>query len=231
MSKRPLAKIMVAVDLVILTVREGQFQVLLIERDNEPFRGMSALPGGFIRPGESPDVAAVRELEEEAGLSGLHLEQLRAYGEPDRDPRGHILSVAYLAILPNLPEPVAGSDAAGAVWASVDRALAGSPLVAFDHRTILADAVERARTKLERTTLATRFCPDVFTIGELRQVYEVVWGAEYIDPRNFHRKVVGAEGFVEPTGEKRSLETGRPASLYRRGTEEIRDLYPPMLRH
>jgi len=215
-----------AVDLAILTVRDGRLQVLVIERGNEPFRGRDALPGGFLRTGEDLRRAAVRELSEETGLDGeaLHLEQLATYGAPDRDPRGRVVSVAYLAIAPNLPIPTAGSDARRARWLPVDE-IAGA--LAFDHDDILREAVERARARLEFTTLATVFCGQTFTIGDLRRVYEAVWDLP-LDPRNFSRKVAHTEGFVHPTGTKRMPETGRPAALYRRGP--ARTLYPPILR-
>jgi ADP-ribose pyrophosphatase YjhB (NUDIX family) len=215
----------VAVDLVILTIRHGQLNVLLIERGREPFRHQLALPGGFVHADEDLDGAAVRELKEETNIEGgdLHLEQVRTYGSPDRDPRGRVASVAYLAIAPDLPVPRAGTDAATAQW----RPVSGTYRLAFDHDIILRDAVERARSKLEYSPLATAFCQPQFTIGELREVYEAVWGIP-LDPRNFHRKVTGVEGFVVPTGDRRSPGIGRPATLYRRGDATI--LYPPMLR-
>jgi len=215
-----------AVDLAVLTVREGRLQVLVITRGNEPFRGRPALPGGFLRPGEDVDRAAVRELGEETGLDGskLHLEQLATYGAPERDPRGRVVSVAHLAMMPDLPIPTAGSDASSAAWAPVETVLGQ---LAFDHDKILADAVERSRRLLEYTTLATAFCSPRFTIGDLRAVYEVVWG-QPVDPRNFSRKVMNTEGFVEATGEKRMPEVGRPAGLFRRGPAQI--LNPPILR-
>jgi len=226
MSDRDHAYLRLAVDLAILTVREGALQALIITRANEPFRGRPALPGGFLRGDEDIADAAVRELGEETGLDGtaLHLEQVAVYGAPGRDPRGRIVSVAYLAIMPDLPLPTAGSDASTAAWMPVD-AVRGT--LAFDHDTILADAVERARTRLEFTTLATAFCAPEFTIGDLRAVYEVVWG-ETLDPRNFSRKVISTAGFVEPTGAKRVPEVGRPAALYQAGTETA--LTPPILR-
>jgi 8-oxo-dGTP diphosphatase len=226
-SGRPHATIRLTVDLVVLTVREDSLQVLLIERGNPPFQGLPALPGGFLRPSEPIDAAARRELVEETSIdaSRFHLEQLHTYGDPDRDPRGRIVTVAYLAIAPNLPIPVAGSDARSARWMPVDSALATG--LAFDHAQILTDAVEAARAKLEYTTLATAFCGDNFTIAELRNVYEVVWGVP-VDPRNFSRKVNNTAGFVEATGGKRIPETGRPAALYRRGNATA--LLPPMLR-
>ena len=215
-----------AVDLAILTVREDALQVLVITRANDPFRGRPALPGGFLRENEDIPDAAVRELGEETGLDGtrLHLEQLKAYGAPERDPRGRVVSVAYLAIMPDLPLPVAGSDASTAAWAPVDKV---HGTLSFDHDTILEDAVERARTRLEFTTLATTFCGPTFTIGDLRNVYEVVWG-HTLDPRNFNRKVVNTPGFVEPTGERRIPEVGRPAVLYRSGPGKT--LNPPIMR-
>jgi 8-oxo-dGTP diphosphatase len=217
----------VTVDLAILTVREDRLHVLLVERSNEPYRGQSALPGGFLREGEDLEEAAVRELAEETSLDGgdLHLEQLATYGQPSRDPRGRVVTVAYLAIAPDLPIPTAGSDARSARWASVE-AVTGT--LAFDHDQILADAVERARSRLESTPLATAFCGDTFTMGDLRRVYEVVWGTP-LDPRNFSRKVAHTEGFVQPTGGKRVPDTGRPAVLYRRGSALA--LNPPLLRN
>jgi len=223
-----LPKLTLAVDLAILTVRENQLQVLVIERGIEPYRGQSALPGGFVLDGEDLPVAARRELAEETDLdpdeTDLHLEQLATYGAPNRDPRGRVVSVAYLAIAPNLPIPAAGSDASGARWAPVHDV---RTTLAFDHTKILDDAVERARAKLEYTTLAARFCEREFTIGDLRHVYEVVWNMT-LDPRNFSRKVANSEGFVEPTGGKRVPETGRPAALYQRGWAQA--LNPPLTR-
>lgn len=227
MADRDHLLLRLAVDLAILTVRENRLHVLVIERANEPYRGKAALPGGFLRADEDLREAAERELAEETGLDGgsLHLEQLATYGAPDRDPRGRVVSVAYLTIAPDLPIPVAGSDARTAAWMPIDE-VCGK--LAFDHGQILDDAVERARNILEYTTLATAFCAPVFTISDLRHVYEVVWNTP-LDPRNFNRKVATTEGFVVPTGAKRAPETGRPAALYRRGT--ARTLNPPLLRN
>jgi 8-oxo-dGTP diphosphatase len=217
----------VTVDLVVLTVRDDCLQLLTIERVLEPYQGRRALPGGFLRPRDRTlHLAALRELKEEAGLDGrpLHLEQLGTYGDIGRDSRGRVVSVAFLALAPDLPVPKASADARDARWSPVDE-VRGS--LAFDHDTMLTDGLERARAKLEYTTLATQFCPPTFTIGDLRRVYEVVWGTT-LDPRNFNRKVASTEGFVRPTGEMRRSGTGRPAALYERG--EATALYPPMLR-
>ncbi|GAB3451228.1 NUDIX domain-containing protein [Kineococcus endophyticus] len=215
----------VTVDLVVLTVRAGALHVLLVERGEEPFLGRWALPGGFVRPDEDLPGAASRELQEETGLPrGLvHLEQVATYGAPDRDPRQRVVTVCYLALAPDLPVPRAGTDAADARWAPV----ADLPDLAFDHDVLLADAVERARAKLEYTPLATAFCPPEFTVAELRRVYEAVWGTT-LDARNFHRKVTGAAGFLEPTGGTTTRDGGRPATLFRRGPATT--LHPPLLR-
>jgi 8-oxo-dGTP diphosphatase len=226
MPDRPRLLLQLTVDLAILTVREDRLNVLVIERDNPPYQGQLALPGGFLRADEDLRSAAVRELAEETGLDGrhFHLDQLGAYGQPDRDPRGPVVTVAYLAIAPDLPLPVAGSDARSARWVPVEE-LRGK--LAFDHNQILDEAVEAARSRLELTTVATAFCEDQFTIGDLRHVYEVVWGTS-LDPRNFSRKVAHTDGFVVATGGKRIPETGRPAALYRAGPARL--LSPPLLR-
>jgi 8-oxo-dGTP diphosphatase len=138
-----------------------------------------------------------------------------------------VISVAYLAISPGLPEPVAGTDAAGARWVPVDDVLSSALPLAFDHERIVADGVERARSKLEHSSLATAFCGPVFTLAELQQVYEAVWGVR-LDPRNFYRKIQGTQDFVIEVGPAKKNGAGRPARLFRRGPVNV--LYPPMLR-
>lgn len=222
--------VLLAVDLVILTLRESHLHVLLVERGIEPFKGALALPGGFLRHAEEDLAAAAhRELEEEAAMDveTLHLEHLGVYGTPGRDPRGRVVSVAYLAIAPRLPEPTAGTDAAGARWERADQVLSGSLELAFDHRRIVEDGVESARAKLERSALATAFCGPTFTITDLQRVYEAVWGIP-LDPRNFYRKVQKTSGFIVPAGPERKTTTGRPARLFRAGPRKV--LYPPMVR-
>lgn len=221
--------VLIAVDLVILTLRASVLHVLLVERGVEPFQGDQALPGGFLsHDGEDILVAAERELREEADLKGsrLHLEPLGVYGAPGRDPRGRVVSVAYLAIAPGLPEPVAGDDASGAAWRPVDEVTSGRLNLAFDHHQILADGVEQARTKLEHTALATAFCGETFTISELQEVYEAVWGVA-LDPRNFYRKVQAVPDFIVPVADRR-VTPGRPARLFRAGARTV--LYPPLVR-
>jgi 8-oxo-dGTP diphosphatase len=223
--------VLLTVDLVILTLRRTRLHVLLIERGVDPYHGASALPGGFLRDAEEGiEAAARRELAEEAGLAGddLHLELFGVYGSPGRDPRGRVVSVAFLAISPGLPEPVAGTDAAGARWVPADEVLSSALPLAFDHQRIVADGVARARSRLEHTCLATAFCGPVFTLAELQQVYEAVWGIR-LDPRNFYRKVQGTRDFVIAVGPTRKNPgAGRPARLFRAGPGTV--LYPPMLR-
>ena len=219
----------ITVDLVVLTVRDNRLAVLAVRRGVPPFEGRWALPGGFVGDEEDLVEAAVRELAEETGVDTgqAHLEQLATYGTPGRDPRGRVVSTAYLALLPDLPAPTAGSDAADATWLPVDDLLAHAERLAFDHHRILGDGVERARAKLEYSPLAAAFCDEEFTIGELRRIYEAVWGTA-LDPRNFHRKVTSTPGFVEATGRTSSGDSGRPAQLYRRGRATL--LNPPIAR-
>ncbi|MCZ9352521.1 NUDIX hydrolase [Streptomyces sp. Alain-F2R5] len=218
----------VTVDLAVLTLRADALHVLLVERGQEPYAGRWALPGGFLLPEESAETAARRELAEETGLAdvtGLHLEQLRTYSEPDRDPRMRVVSVAFAALLPHPPEPHGGGDASQARWVPYDAAVG----LAFDHDRILADARQRVGAKLEYTCLATAFCPAEFTLGELQQVYETVWGTA-LDRPNFRRKVLATPGFVEavPGAARLTGGRGKPAALYRAGPATT--LHPPLLR-
>ncbi|WP_330464439.1 NUDIX hydrolase [Micromonospora zamorensis] len=222
--------VLVAVDLVVLTLRESRLHVLVIERGIEPYLGHLALPGGFLKHAEEDLLdAAHRKLAEEAslGTEQPHLEHLGVYGAPGRDPRGRVLSVAYLAVAPRLPDPTAGINATRACWIPIEEALSDRAHLAFDHRQILTDGVERARDKLERTALATAFCGSTFTISDLQEVYEAVWGVA-LDPRNFYRKVQSVPGFIVPAGPTRKAESGRPARLFRPGSQVT--LRPPMTR-
>ncbi len=219
----------VTVDVVLLTVRESRLQVLLVERDTHPFRGLLALPGGFVQPDEDLDAAAIRRLEQETGVRRdvAHVEQLGAFGSPRRDPRMRVVSVAYLVFAPDLPAPRPGPSTRSVSWVPVG--VVDVDRLAFDHATVLAAGVERARSKLEYSPHATAFCAEEFTVAELRHVYEATWGTA-LDPRNFHRKVTGTPGLVVPVGRDSAPGPGggRPAALFRRGTATL--LHPAMLR-
>lgn len=225
----------VTVDIAVFTIRDGELSVLLVERGAEPYAGAWALPGGFVEPDEDAETAAWRELVEETGIQqsaqfSAHLEQLRTYSAPDRDPRMRVVSVAHVALAPDLPEPHAGTDAADARWWVVDDLLDGTdaPALAFDHHQILLDARERVRAKLEYTTLACEFVAEPFTLPELRRVYAAVWGTPP-DLGNFRRKVLGTDGFVIPTEDQAPGGAGgRRALLYRRGPATL--IQPPMTR-
>ena len=209
----------VTVDVVILTMSEGTLHMLLVRRGEEPFRGMWAIPGGFKRPNETLDEAARRELVEETSVDVPSLlTQFGAYGDPERDPRMNVVTVAYLAVLRDVGAVVAGTDAADAALIPVSDVLKGKIDLAFDHLQIVRDAIERVRVELEVTGIATAFVGTTFTLAELRAVYEAVWGVQ-LDAANFRRSVVAEDGWVIPTGRRaRPGPTGgRPAELYRAG--------------
>lgn len=208
----------VTVDLVIFTIREHRLDVLLIERALPPFEGRWALPGGFIREGESLEQAALRELQEETGVRDVYLEQLYTFGEPGRDPRGRVVTVAYYALISaEHAQLVASTDARAARWWPV----AKHPRLAFDHDRILDYAVERLRNKLEYTTVGFQLLPRRFTLTELQRVYEAILGRP-LDKRNFRRKLA-LLGILKPTKERRR-ELGRPAQLYEFSIQEFKKL-------
>ena len=167
----------VTVDLVIFSIINKSLRILLIQRDEPPFLGKWALPGGFVLKDENLEQAARRELAEETsiGKEAGPLEQLGTYGHPDRDPRQRVVTVAYWGIAHDLPEPKGGGDARYAEHVPVTEIASGSIRLAFDHNKILADAVERLRHKVSYTPLATRFCAKEFTISELRSAYDTIW--------------------------------------------------------
>ena len=209
----------VTVDVVLLTMAEGLLHALLVCRGEAPFEGMWAIPGGFKRPTETLDEAAKRELVEETGVDAASLlTQFGAYGDPERDPRMNVVTVAYLAVLRDVGGVAGGSDAAAAALIPVSDVLNGKVVLAFDHLRIVRDAIERVRLELEVTGIATAFVGTTFTLAELRAVYEAVWGVE-IDAANFRRSVVAEDGWVIPTGRRAQPGPagGRPAELYRAG--------------
>jgi 8-oxo-dGTP diphosphatase len=209
----------VTVDVVILTMSAGSLHVLLVRRGEDPFEGFWAIPGGFKRPNETLDDAAKRELREETGVDAAAvLAQFGAYGDPGRDPRMNVVTVGYLAVLRDIGAIQAGTDAADAALTPVSDVLNGKLQLAFDHRQIVRDAIERVRVELGATGIATAFVGQTFTMAELRSVYEAIWGVQ-LDAANFRRSILAEDGWVIPTGRRARPGSagGRPAELYRAG--------------
>jgi 8-oxo-dGTP diphosphatase len=202
----------VAVDVTVFTVIESRLHALLIQRPYEPFEGRWALCGTFSRPDETLEESPRRALVEKVGIAGVYLEQLATYdqparpGDPGRDPRGRVVSVAFLALV--AADRLSERD--DARWWSVDAL--PSPL-AFDHDAILADGVERLRAKTRYAPVAFQLLDDEFTLPELHDVYEAILDEE-LDVRNFRRDL-HASGAIEETGSTRRDGPGRPAKLYR----------------
>jgi len=210
----------VTVDIAVFTMLDGELHVLLVRRAGEPFAGSWALPGGFKQPDETLDQAAHRELHEETAVDGAALlRQFGAYGDPGRDPRMNVVTVAYVAVVRDLVGVSAGSDAAEAALHPVHRVVSGTLPLAFDHRRIVADAVDRVGHDLETTGLATAFVGPTFTLTELRDVFEAVWQVR-LDAANFRRKLSSDDGWVVPTGRRATpgADGGKPAELFKAGT-------------
>jgi len=198
----------VTVDIVIFTIRSGTLTVLLVKRAIPPFAGQFAIPGGFVREDEDMEEAALRELQEETGVTDVYLEQLYSFGNAGRDPRGRVITVAYFALIsPDRPLK-AGTDAAEARWWEMDKL----PTLAFDHAKILEYALERLRYKLEYTTVGFQLLPEKFTLTELQEVYEAILGKK-LDKRNFRRKISLLK-ILKPLAQYRRSGQ-RPARLHR----------------
>ena len=203
-----MTKLLVTVDAVLFTIRDRKLHLLLIKRLAKPFESRYALPGGFIREDESPDEAAIRELREETGVGHVYLEQLYTFGDPKRDPRGRVITIAYYALVPHNQVLRSGTDASDAGWFPVTEL----PPLAFDHRKIAEYAHQRIRNKLDYTNVGFELLPDRFTLTELQLVHEAILG-KALDKRNFRRKIL-QKGIVKPM--KEWHQTGRkPAQLYR----------------
>ncbi len=199
----------VSTDIVIFTIQDQQLKVLLIRRASEPFKNGWALPGGFVEIDEDLEQAALRELREETGITGLYLEQLYTFGTPDRDPRERVITVSYYSLVPIDSLSVgAASDARELGWFDIDEL----PELAFDHKKIISKAKQRLTAKLDYSTIALQFMPCKFTLSELQKVYEIIHG-ETLDKRNFRKRVM-AYDCMEDTGEVRRNGSHRPARLY-----------------
>lgn len=196
----------VTVDVVIFSLVEDDLKLLLVRRDRPPFQGRWGIPGGFVYPDESLENAAARKLDEETGVKNLYLEQLYTFGNPHRDPRARVITVAYFALL---PYSIIRELDTNARWFSMKTL----PDLAFDHGEIAQYALTRLRYKLEYTTVGFQLLPDVFTLSELQKAYEIILD-EKLDKRNFRRKILAAD-ILEETGKMKRDGEGRPAKLYR----------------
>ncbi len=199
----------VTVDIVVFTVVGEDLKVALVKRKYAPFRGRWVIPGGFVRANEPLDDAAKRELLEETNVKDIYLEQLYTFGDPKRDPRGRVVTIAYFALINSSNVDLrASSDAAEARWFSVKEL----PELGFDHKKIIVYALQRLKYKLEYTTVAFQLLPREFTLTELQLVYEIIFG-KTIDKRNFRKKILSL-GIVEETGKRTEDVAHRPAQLY-----------------
>lgn len=211
------APIGLSADPVVLTLRDGGLCVLLARRLEQPQRGMFALPGGFVGTEESPEQTAERKLREKTGVGPVHLEQLRTYAEPDRDPRGWLPSIAYMALVPPETLPPDGPPEREASWHAVDRL----PPLALDHARIIEDGLWRLRARVADKAWFVRVAggllAETFTLGQAQRLYEALRG-EPVDTANFRRDV-RATGRLEETGAVHHEGPGRPGRLYRRCPE------------
>ena len=199
----------ITTDIVIFTIRQQHLELLPIQRKGEPYRDCWALPGGFVEIDEDLEACALRELEEETGVTGVYLEQLYTFGTPGRDPRERVISIAYYALVPTGCLQIrAASDASEVGWFNRD----DLPPLAFDHDVIVSMAHDRLASKLDYSTIALQFMPGKFTLSELQKVYEIIWG-EPVDKRNFRKRVL-AYNCIKDTGELKRNGNHRPARLY-----------------
>jgi 8-oxo-dGTP diphosphatase len=206
------AHVGLAVDVAAFAMHDGTLHVLLVQRSERPHAEVWALPGGFVSDAEQLHEAALRELREETSvtLEPRHLEQFYTFGAPQRDPRGRIVSVAHMAVLPyGTVEVHGGRGVHAAKWFPAH----SPPPLAFDHTEILSRALKRLQVRLEYAQLALEFLPESFTLPELQEVHEAIL-AKKLDKRNFRKRLL-AQGVLVPSGERRS-GVGRPAQLYRR---------------
>jgi 8-oxo-dGTP diphosphatase len=207
---------MVAVDTVLFAVNEGRVQTYLVELRRGPGRGRWAFPGGLVRRGEMLDDAARRELFESTGLRGAYLEQLFTFGDPSRDPRAHVVSVAYMALIPNADAVKAPCDKyANGRWYDASKL----PELAYDHSLIAAYALKRLKSKIEYTNIAHALLPPEFTFAEFEELYSLILGRP-LDRRNFRRRIL-AMGILKLLPHTRR-GPHRPAALYSFAQQSLR---------
>ena len=209
--------IRVSVDIVVFGFHEQKLQILLIKRKFEPFQNDYALPGGFVLPDEDLEFAALRELKEETNFSPSFIEQLYTFGDPGRDPRGQVITVAYMALLPGVPEVKGGTDAMEARWFPVY----DLPHLGFDHQKIISYGLERLKNKIEWTSLGFQLLPQRFILSDLQKVFEQILNKK-IDKRNF-RKKIKLLNILKPLKEWKKENT-RPARYYELNTLKVQKL-------
>jgi len=198
----------VTVDIVIFTIKNNDLKILLVKRNLEPFKDKWALPGGFVRIHESLEDAAKRELEEETGVKNVYLEQLYSFGEPKRDPRGRVITIAYMALVNSDDIKLkATTDVSDAQWFSTKKI----PQIAFDHKQILDYSLKRLKWKFEYTPVAFSLLPKKFTISQIQKIYEIVFNKK-IDKRNFAKKIVSLN-ILKEEGINKNV-SHRPPMLY-----------------
>jgi 8-oxo-dGTP diphosphatase len=202
-------KPVLAGDAVVFGFDYGDLKILLIKRGIEPFIGQWALPGGFVRKGESPDRAVRRELAEETGIAQeVFLEQLYTFGEPDRDPRGWVLTIAHFALVKLSDFTIkAATDAKDVQWFRVS----DLPQLAFDHAKIISMALQRLKGKVRYQPVGFELLPPQFSLTELQHLYEALL-EQKLDKRNFRKKILSL-GILRETG-KTAKTAHRPAALY-----------------
>lgn len=205
----------VTVDIVIFTIQNEKLCVLLIKRKYPPYKGKWAIPGGFVRYEEPLEEAALRELKEETGVSEVYIEQLYTFGEPKRDPRKRVITVAYFALISSENLVVRpDTDVSDVRWFSVYKL----PKLAFDHERIVNYALTRLRNKIMYTNVGFQLLSGEFTLTELQKAYEVILD-KYLDKRNFRKKILSSN-ILEETGNKKLEGRHRPARLYRFSAED-----------
>ncbi len=196
----------ITVDTVILTLKDGSLQVLLVKRDNEPFKNKWAIPGGYVRMSEDLDTAALRVLKEKTNVDNIYLEQLYTFGDPLRHPIARVITCAYFALI--RAEDVNVISADNVAWHKVD----DLPPLAFDHKEIIEYSLKRTRERLELCPVAYQLLNEKFTLTEMQKAYELIMGKS-LDKRNFRKKVVLTSGLIE-LNEFSKSKSKRPARLY-----------------
>jgi len=196
----------ITVDTVILTIKNGNLKVLLVKRDNEPFKGKWAIPGGYVRMSEDLDAAAMRVLKEKTNVDNIYLEQLYTFGDPLRHPVSRVITCAYFALIRS--EDVDVISAENVAWHKVS----DLPALAFDHKEIIQYSLKRTRERLEMCPVAYQLLNEKFTLTEMQKAYELIMGKK-LDKRNFRKKVIQTEGLRELDEFSKSTSK-RPARLY-----------------